>query len=388
MRDQFLQKANEVKKELSKLVVDMYHDPEIADQEFKACQWHIDILRKHGFEIEEKFSGVETGYRAIYDSKKKGKTVAYMAEYDALPGIGHGCGHNILGATSLGAAIVLKNFMDEIGGKVIVFGTPAEETSGAKVIYAENGEFDDLDFAMMAHPASAYMKSGTSLALEPVEFEFFGKPSHAASEPEKGINALDAALITMTSINALREHIRPDSRVHGIIVKGGEAANVVPEYTKLQYYVRSTTKAYNQELLEKVKNCARAGALATGCELKISKYEFSYDNLITNQVLSDVFDEAILEIANIRMDEPKKSTGSLDMGQVSQFCPTIHPYFDITNDRSVAGHTRELADATITPFALDSMVVTSASLALTAYKVMSDDNLFDKMKQEFLKAEK
>ncbi|MDO4711553.1 MAG: M20 family metallopeptidase [Peptostreptococcaceae bacterium] len=388
MKDSFLKKAEEVKAELTSLVVDMYHEPEIANVEFKACRWHIDLLRKHGFEVEERFSGVETGYKAVYDSKKPGKTVAYMAEYDALPGIGHGCGHNILGATSLGAAIVLKDHLDHVGGKVVVFGTPAEETSGAKVTYAKNGEFEGLDFAMMAHPAHAYMKSGTSLALEPIEFEFFGKPSHAASEPEKGINALDAGLITMTAINALREHIRPDSRVHGIVVKGGEAANVVPEYTKLQYYVRSTTKTYNQELLEKVKNCARAGALATGCELKITQFEFAYDNLITNRVLSDVFDQAILEVGNIVMDGPKKSTGSLDMGQVSQYCPTIHPYFDITNDRTVAGHTRELADATITPYALDNMVITASALALTAYRVMSDESIYESMKEEFLKAEK
>lgn len=388
MREQFIQKSNAIKGELTELIQKMYENPELGNEEFKAYQWQMDILRNHGFEIIEEFSGVKTGYKAIYDSKKEGRTVAYMSEYDALPGIGHGCGHNILGATSLGAGIILKDFVDELGGKVVIFGTPAEETSGAKVTYAENGDFGGLDFAMMAHPANAFMKSGTSLALEPVAFEFFGKASHAAADPESGVNALDAAILTINAINALREHIRPDSRVHGIVVEGGKAANVVPEYAKLEYYVRSTTKTYNLDLLEKIKNCARAGALATGCKLEIIKYEFSYDNLVTNQILSNVFNETILEVADIVMDEPKKSTGSLDLGQVSQFCPTIHPYFDITNNKKIAGHTREMADSTITPYALDNMVITSAALALTAYKLMKDETLFNKMMDEFKHAEK
>lgn len=308
MKNKLIEFIDEIAPELNELSLEIYNNPELGYEEFKACKLHTDILRKYGFDVEENFSGVETGFKAVYKGKKEGLTIAYMAEYDALPGIGHGCGHNLLGAVSTGSGIALKQIIDEIGGSVIVFGTPAEETSGAKVTYVENHEFDDVDIALMAHPASEYTKSGTALALEPVQFEFFGKPSHAASAPEKGINALDAAIQTFNGVNALREHVRSDSRLHGVIIDGGRAANIVPEYSKVQFYVRSTTKTYNTELLEKVKNCARGAALAAGASLEITKFEFNYDNMVTNQALSKVFNDTIYEVAKIVMKEPLKST--------------------------------------------------------------------------------
>lgn len=388
MKNKIMKFIDKITPELNALSLEIYNNPELGYEEFVACKLHTDILRKHGFTVEENFSGVETGFKAVYKGQKEGLTVAYMAEYDALPGIGHGCGHNLLGTVSTGAGIVLKHIIDEIGGTVIVFGTPAEETSGAKVTYVENNEFDGVDIAMMAHPASEYTKSGTSLALEPVQFEFFGKTAHAASAPEKGINALDGAIQTFNSVNALREHIRSDSRVHGVIIEGGKAANIVPEYAKVQYYVRSTTKTYNMELLEKVKNCARGAALATGTELKITKFEFNYDNMVTNETLSNVFNDKIYEISGITMSEPPKSTGSIDAGQVSQVCPTIHPYFDVTNDKTIVGHTRELADSTLKDYAKEQMKNTIAALVLTAAEVIQDKKLYEKIKYEFDNAEK
>ena len=369
--------------ELNELSLEIYNNPELGYQEHKACKLHTDILRKYGFNVQENFSGVETGFKAEYKSPKEGITIAYMAEYDALPDIGHGCGHNILGTVSTGAGIVLKQIIDEIGGTVIVFGTPAEETSGAKVTYVENHEFDNVDITMIAHPGSSYTLSGTSLALEPVQFEFFGKTSHAAASPEKGVNALDAAIQTFNSINALREHMRSDSRVHGVILDGGKAANVVPDYSKSQFYVRSTTKTYNSELLEKVKNCAKGAALATGTQLKITKYEFNYDNMVTNQTLSKVFSDKIYEVAGIKMNEPSKNTGSIDAGQVSQVCPTIHPYFDITNDINVVSHTREMASCTLTDYAKEQMQNTIAALVLTASEIIGNKKLYEEIKYEF-----
>ncbi|MDI9496229.1 MAG: M20 family metallopeptidase [Bacillota bacterium] len=383
MKDKVIKLIEELAPELNELSLEIYNNPELGYQEYKACRLHTDILKKYGFDVETNFSGVETGFKAVYKGKKEGLTIAYLAEYDALPGIGHGCGHNLLGAVSTGAGIVLKQILDEIGGTVIVFGTPAEETSGAKVTYVENNEFDGVDIALMAHPASQYAKSGSSLALEPVQFEFFGKSAHAASAPEKGINALDAAIQTFNSINALREHVRSDSRIHGVIIEGGKAANVVPDYTKVQFYVRSTSKTYNQELLEKVKNCARGAALATGTRLEITKFEFSYDNMVTNEALSRVFNDTIYEVAGIVMNEALKSTGSIDAGQVSQVCPMIHPYFDVTNDPSIAGHTRELGESTLKDYAKEQMKNTIAALVLTAAKVIQDPKLYEEIKYEF-----
>ncbi|MGB4437962.1 MAG: M20 family metallopeptidase [Sedimentibacter sp.] len=383
MKNKVMELINTLTPELNELSLEIYNNPELGYKEFKACKLHTDILRKHGFTVQDNFSGVETGFKAEYKSAKQGITVAYMAEYDALPGIGHGCGHNLLGTVSTGAGIILKEIIDEIGGTVVVFGTPAEETSGAKVTYVENHEFDNIDIALMAHPGSAYTKSGTSLALEPVQFEFFGKTAHAAAAPEKGINALDAAIQTFNSVNALREHMRSDSRVHGVILDGGKAANVVPDYSKSQFYVRSTSKSYNLELLEKVKNCARGAALATGTELKITKFEFNYDNMVTNETLSNVFTEVIYEVAGIKMGEPSKNTGSIDAGQVSQVCPAIHPYFDISNDVNVVAHTREMASCTLTDYAKEQMKNTIAALVLTAAEVIKNPKLYEEIKCEF-----
>lgn len=388
MKNKVMALVDEIAPELNELSLEIFNNPELGYEEYKACKLHTDILRKYGFTVEKNFSGVETGFKAVYKGEKDGITVAYMAEYDALPGIGHGCGHNLLGSVSTGAGIVLKQIIDEIGGTVIVFGTPAEETSGAKVTYVENHEFDNVNIAMMAHPGSDYTKSGTSLALEPIQFEFFGKTAHAAAAPEKGINALDAAIQTFNSVNALREHMKSDSRVHGVIIEGGKAANIVPDYAKVQYYVRSTSKTYNLELLEKVKNCAQGAALATGAKLKITKFEFTYDNMVTNQILSSIFNDKIYEVAGIVMNEPSKNTGSIDAGQVSQVCPTIHPYFDITNDKSIAAHTRELANSTLTDYAKQQMKNTIAALVLTAAEIIQNPDLYKKIKYEFDHAEK
>lgn len=388
MKEKVLELINKLSPELDELSLEIYNNPELGYEEYNSCKLHTEILEKYGFTVETNFSGVETGFKAVYKSPKEGITVAYMAEYDALPDIGHGCGHNLLGTTSTGAGIVLKEIIDEIGGTVIVFGTPAEETSGAKVTYAENHEFDGVDIALMAHPGSEYTRSGNSLALEPVQFEFFGKTAHAAADPEKGINALDGAIQTFNNVNALREHILSTSRVHGVIINGGKAANVVPDYAKAQFYVRSTTKSYNTELLEKVKNCARGAALATGTELKITKFEFNYDNMVTNETLSKVFCDKIFEVAGIVVKEPRKSTGSIDAGQVSQVCPTIHPYFDITNDTSIAAHTREFASHTLTPYAKEQMKNTIAALVLSAAEVITNKELFEEIKREFNSAVK
>lgn len=239
MIENIIKSTEEISEELIEMSEKILNRPELGNEEIYACSIHTKILKKYGFKIEEKYMDVETGFRAVYDSGKEGPTIAYLSEYDALPGIGHGCGHNILGTVSTGSGIILRKLIDEIGGKVVVFGTPAEETCGAKVIFVEKGAFVDIDIVMIAHPSNTYSKSGTSLAIEAVQFEFKGKTSHAASAPEKGVNALDAVINTFNNVNALRQQIRSDARVHGVITKGGEAANIIPDYCVAQFYVRA-----------------------------------------------------------------------------------------------------------------------------------------------------
>lgn len=387
MIDNVKKLIDDIKDELIGLSEYILNNPELGYEEVKASRAHVNLLRKYGFNVQEEYMGMGTAFRAEFSSLKPGPTIAYLAEYDALPEIGHGCGHNLLGTTSTGAGIVLSKLLSQMGGKVVVFGTPAEETSGAKVYMADNGAFDDIDIAMLAHPADKHYKSGSSLALEAIQFTFKGKSAHAASSPEKGINALDAAINTFNNINALRQQVKSDARIHGIIVEGGKAANVIPDLAIVQFYVRASAKKYLNELSEKVKNCARGAALAAGAELNIENYEASYDNLITNQTLSELYCKRLKDMGVQKIHESKDSYGSLDMGNVSHVCPTIHPYFGIS-DKEIVAHTREFAMSTRTTLAYEEMYKTIGALVLTAVDVIKDRDLLDSIWEEFRNTEK
>lgn len=374
--------------ELISLSKNLYDQPELGHQEHYACEQHTALLRKYGFTLEQPYIGMATAFKATYASGKPGPTIAFLAEYDALPGIGHGCGHNILGATSTGSAIVLRQLIDELGGTVVVLGTPAEETDGGKAAIADSGDLKNIDIALMAHPSNTYCRSGSSLALMPLRFEFFGQTSHAAASPEMGINALHAVISLFNNISALREHLRSDCRIHGVIKDGGKAANIVPEYTMAEFFVRATTKTYLNELVQKVTNCANAAALSNGATLKISQFEASYDNMITNQLLSDLFTAKLLEVGVPHVEDARPSTGSSDAGNVSQCCPMIHSYFDITNNPSVASHTREFASASITDYANEQMRKTILAFVLTAVELIERPELVAEAKAEFARTEK
>lgn len=382
------QAVDGVRPQLAKIIQDMYGHPELGGEEHLAAGLHVAFLEGQGFAVTKGICGWETGYRAEFDSGKPGPHVAFLAEYDALPGVGHGCGHNLLGCCSLAAGVALKAQLAEIGGRMTIFGAPAEETTGAKVDYADQGALEGVDFAMLCHPGSQWSKSGDTLALMPLQFEYFGKTSHAASMPEKGINALDGALVTMTAINALREHVRSDARIHGIVVDGGKAANIVPDYAKLQYYVRATKKGYLTQLVERVKNCAKAGALASGTRVEITQFEYAYDNLLTNHVLADLFADTLEGEFGIVMEPANPNTGSTDLGNVSQVCPAIQSFFDITGDPTVVAHSVQMADATVTPYGLEAMETAAVTMALVAAKVMGDPNLLKSVQEEFAQVEK
>ena len=377
-----------VKSELLDISRQMYEHPELGFQEVLASRLHTELLERHGFTVTRQLCRIDTGSRGGFDTGKPGPHVAFLAEFDALPELGHGCGHNLVGACALGAGVALASVLGELGGSVTVYGAPAEETSGGKVDFVEAGQFSGVDLAILCHPGNHWSQSGASLALEPVQFEFFGRSAHAASAPEQGVNALDAALVTMTAVNALREHVRSDARIHGIVADGGRAANIVPDYTKVQYYVRATKKGYLTQLVERVKNCGRAGALATGCEVKITRFETAYDNMLTNETLSDLFGIVLKEHYGIEQEPPRETFGSTDLGNVSLVCPAIQPIFDITGDRSIAAHTREMAACTQTPYAADSMEKAACAMAMTAARVLSDPACLKAVWEEFKSAEK
>ncbi|MCF2649770.1 MULTISPECIES: M20 family metallopeptidase [Bacillaceae] len=361
-------------------------NPELGHEEFKACKILTDTLKEHQFAVETGICDLPTAFKATFDSGKIGPVIGFMAEYDALPELGHACGHNLIGTMGIAAGIGLSKVLSETGGKVIVYGTPAEETKGGKVTMAEAGIFEELDVAMMVHPLDNYLKSGDSLAMDAIQFEFFGKSAHAAASPHLGINALDAVLHTFNSINALRQHIKPDARIHGVITEGGKAANIVPDYAVAQFYVRAGKREDVNILVEKVKQCAEGAALQTGATVKSSFYEFSYDDMITNQTLSAVFTKQLISLGVEETDihEQRDGSGSLDMGNVSQVVPSIHPYVKICNE-AYACHTHEFREAAMTDQGRDAMILGAKSMALTGLEILTDKELLAAIKEEFQK---
>ena len=368
MKSILFEKGKEIHKELCEISDFIYHNPELGNEEYKAVEKLTSFLQEHDFEIETEFLGIKTAFRATYDSNKEGPTIGYLCEYDALPEIGHGCGHNMIGAMSAGAGIILSKVSNEIGGKIIVYGTPAEETNGAKVIFAEQGVFDELDVAMMVHPSDKTIESGTSMALYPLQFTYTGKTAHAASCPQDGINALNSVIQLFNGIDALRQHVTPDVRIHGIITNGGVAANIVPDKAIAQFYFRASTKEILEDVLLKVKNIAQGAALMTGSKLEITRYELPNDNLKTNKSLSEAFSKNLRKLG-VKDIYEAKDTGSSDIGNVSHKTPTIHPYIGISNC-NVTGHSVNMADATITPFAHERLLIGTLALAYTGYDVL------------------
>jgi len=363
--------ANEIKHEVCAINDFMYHHPELGNVEYKAAEKLTSYLESHGFVITQPVLGIETAFAAVYDSGRPGKHVAFLCEYDALPEIGHACGHNVIGAIGIAAGVILSKVLGETGGKVSVFGTPAEETNGAKVAMSENGVFNGITAALMMHPSSDTRESGTSAAMEALQFAYRGLTAHAAGCPEKGINALNAVIALFNGIDALRQHVTPDVRMHGIIAKGGVAANIVPDEAVAQFYIRSATKENLALVKEKVLKIAEGACLITGATLEVTNYELSYDDLKTNQPLHNAFLANLRELGVTDIKPPGSGAGSSDIGNVSNVVPTIHPYIGIS-EMPLIGHTREFADATITPFAHERLMVGALALAYTGVDVLCD----------------
>ncbi len=383
-----LKKVDEqLKQDLLALSQYIYDHPELGYEEEKSSQAHMALLEKYGFKVERNYLGVATGFRAEFVKGADAPTIAFLAEYDALPEVGHGCGHNILGTLSTGAAIHLAQNMGDASGRIVVIGTPAEETSGAKVIYADKGAFDDVDVALISHPFCANVKSGSSYAIKALRFRFIGRAAHAAAAPEKGINALDACIMTFNNIGLLRQQILPTAKIHGIITEGGVVPNTIPELAVADFYVRATSKSYLEELSRRVSDCARAGALAAGAKVEISNFEASYDNLLTNHTLQDCLIKNWNEMGITEIEEAGEANGSTDVGNVSHVCPTIHPSFDITAPgECYSTHTAEFRDATLREPAKAALEKNVCALAMTGKDIIDDPALLQRIKQEFKNA--
>jgi amidohydrolase len=357
----------------------IHRNPESGYQEFKASALLMERLRKHGFSVEQPLEKMPTAFKARYGSSLGRPAIGFMAEYDALPEIGHGCGHNLIAASAYGAALALVPSIREFGGSVWLFGTPAEEYDGGKIPMLEEGIFDSLDAAMMMHPECLYMVNTSALAMDALHFHFLGKAAHASATPHEGINALDAVIQLFNGINALRQHLRPEARVHGIITRGGNYPNIIPDHTEAKIYVRAPERAYLDGVTRKVKNCARGAAKATGCRLKISSFERSFDNIRNNPVIARLVHDnlswlGVEEIAPFDM-EP----GSTDFGNVSQKIPSVYIYA-ATAPKGSSLHTKEFAKLSLAPMAHEALIISVKAMALTALNLLENPALVKELR--------
>jgi amidohydrolase len=362
----------------------IHDNPETAMEERKASGWLVGYLKESGFKLETGIYGLPTSFRAKYG---KGKPViGFLAEYDALPKLGHACGHNLIATSSIAAATAAKLAVDELGGSIIVYGTPGEEGDAGKALMAERGAFRDLDVAMICHPGGGNQVVTNALACQTLDVEFFGKAAHAAADPDAGINALEAMILSFNNIDALRQHIKDTARIHGIITDGGEAANIVPAHTAGSFIVRADNDDYLDILKEKVLNCFTGAAIATGAELKYQWAEVRYAVMRNNMVLARLFRKNMESLGHkIPLGESGKWAGSTDVGNVSRLAPTIQPMVGIAPD-DVLIHSVPFAEAAATDKALAIMLDAARAMAITAADILAGPEIFTAMRDEFGKS--
>jgi len=366
--------------ELVELSLRIHQNPELGFQEVKASAWLTEYLEKNGFKVERGICQLATAFKGSYGSGKP--TIALLAEYDALPKLGHACGHNIIATAAVGAAVALRGAIDQAGGSAIVMGTPAEELHGGKVTMAERGAFDDLDAAMIVHPSVVDMESIQALACIGLELEFWGKAAHAAAFPQEGVNALEAMILAFNGVNSLRQHIRERARIHGIITQGGEAPNIVPSYTAGSFLVRAEDEAYLDELKEKVLNCFKAASLATGARLEY-KWAAYYAPLKTNYALAEVFSKNMEALGRNLWPTIDRGLGSSDVGNVSVLVPTIHPMVAIA-PLGVTLHSPEFAEAAASESGSRGLIDGAKALAMTAVDLVAQPETLARIREEFL----
>ena len=379
-KDQITTTIDQHADRLWKLSLALFNDPETAFKEFHACKLLSETLQSLGYNVQGNIGGLETAFQATYGSAKYPR-IAILAEYDALVGLGHACGHNLIASAAVGAAMALAALQPRLNGQIEIIGTPAEEGGGGKILLAQAGIFEGIDAAMMFHPASKNMVLRPSLASSRLKLEFFGKASHAAAAPEEGINALDALILTFNNIQALRPTLSPKDRIAGIIKNGGEAANIIPAYTCADFSIRSLATKRRDVLVEKVINCAQSGAQAIGCHLEYT-VTAGYKEIIPNHVLAELF-ISNLEILGRQVSEPdpNERMGSTDMGDVSHLVPAIHPYLAMTPE-NIAAHTLEFKEYCISEAGKAAALDAAKAMAMTCVDLLNNPGLIESARQE------
>jgi amidohydrolase len=362
----------------------IHGEPELALEEFKAAERLTKAVESHGIGVQREAFGLKTGYAAEF-GKAGGPNIAILSEYDALPGIGHACGHNIIATSGLGAALALSKLNGRLPGRVRYLGTPAEERFGGKEIMARNGAFDGTDAAMMIHPSNQNLVTMPCIAIAEVEAIYHGRSAHASAMPYRGLNALDAVVTAYQSIAQLRQHIRNTDRIHGIITEGGLAPNIVPERAACRFYVRAVDAHELAPLKARVQKCFEAGALATGCRLEVYWGDTDYLDLKTNWPMAEMYEANAVALG--REFYPVKNlpagyAGSTDMGNVSHRVPSIHPMLGVA-PAGVIIHNPEFTRYAASEKGDDAVIDGAKSMAMTALDLMADPAKLEIAKSDF-----
>lgn len=364
--EQVVTAAKDLSPEIIRIVHQLYEHPEISLQERASADLLAGILERDGFEITRNLAGMETAFMGkIGQGPLK---IALIAEMDALPGLGHACGHNIIAAASTGAALILRRVLPTAAATILIYGTPAEELGIGKIELIKAGCFDGVDFAMMVHPSSRRQVIKEFLGLAKIRFTFHGKPAHAAAYPEDGINALDAVIQTFNAVNALRQQTRQDVRIHGIITDGGVAPNIIPARAACYFYVRADDLGELRRISKNVIACAEGAALASGCRLETEEDPRVIAPMKIIPAYYRIYSE---QLAALGLEEsgsrPDRNKGSSDIGNLSQLLPTIHPHVPIGDGINI--HTNGFAAATVSPTGQMAAVEGASALALTAIRL-------------------
>lgn len=367
---------------LETFALDLHAHPETAFEERRSAAALRDALAAAGFAVEAPVADLETAFVARKRFGAGGPRVALIAEYDALPKLGHACGHNLIAAATLGAARALATALAVSSGELLVIGTPAEEGGGGKILMLRAGVFDGVDAALMFHPGARTMTTRGSLAATRVTMRFHGRAAHAAAAPHLGVNALDACIQTFNAINALRQHVRDETRIHGIISHGGDAPNITPAYAEAKFSIRHRSHAYVEELRDRVLAAARGAAASVGATVDFEE-GLAYAERRVNRTLADRF-RAHLESLGEPVLEPLAvgGVGSSDFGNLSQAVPAIHPYVAMVPEGTSA-HTPEFAEAARSPAGLRALRLATLALARTATELFTDPDLVAAVAAEF-----
>ncbi|WP_226386243.1 M20 family metallopeptidase [Staphylococcus sp. Marseille-Q1834] len=361
----------------------IHERPELGNEEIFASRTLIDKLKENGFDIETDIAGHATGFIANYDSEKEGPTIGYLAEYDALPGLGHACGHNIIGTSSVLAGSALKQVVDNVGGKVVVLGCPAEEggeNGSAKASYVKAGVINDIDIALMIHPGNETYPTINTLAVDVLDIKFYGKSAHASENADEALNALNAMISYFNGVAQLRQHIKKGQRVHGVILDGGKAANIIPDFTHARFYTRARTRKELDVLTEKVNQIARGAAIQTGCDYEFGPIQNGVNEFIKTPKLDQLFEKYANEVGE-DVSHDDFGFGSTDTGNVSHIVPTIHPHVKI-GSRNLVGHTHRFREAAASVHGDQALIRGAKIIALMGLELIENKGLFDDIVQQ------